>query len=76
MVKGLVRTVKDALEFSIGTGVPPDHPLMTWIVQYVSTMYRRCARGSDGRTPMERATGKKNKALTAEFGGKIHRIPR
>jgi len=75
IMKGLVRSAKDALETRIGRPLPSDHGLITWIVPYVAAMYRRCAIGIDGRTPSERLTGRRFGGRVAEFGEKIWWMP-
>ena len=73
--EGLVRTVKDALEERVGQPLPQDHGLITWIVPYAASMYRRCAIGADGRTPSERITGRKFGGKVAEFGERVWWMP-
>ena len=48
--EGQVRTMKDALETRIGMEIPPDHPLLTWLIQHAAALQRRCTVGEDGKT--------------------------
>ena len=43
LMKGFVRTAVDALETRLGEKLAPDHPLLTWVVRFVSTMHYRYA---------------------------------
>jgi hypothetical protein len=69
--EGQVRTMKDALETRIGTAIPPDHPLLTWLLQHAAALQRRCTVGGDGRTPQQRIKGRSSTRPTAEFGERV-----
>ena len=75
LLKGLVRTLKDALEFNLGTEVSPTSGLMSLIVKQAAAAYRLYAVGSDGRTPQERNTGRRHRPAVAEFGESIWWMP-
>ena len=70
-MKGHVRTVLDDLQCRLKVKLDPEHPLLTWIVQYVSTTYFRYALGSDGMTPERRSTGRSSNQPSAEFGERV-----
>ena len=50
LLKGLVRTLKDALETRLGKALPDSHGLITWLVRYASAVYCRYTVGRDGST--------------------------
>lgn len=75
LLKGLVRTLKDALEARLGKAVPASHGLITWMVRYASSVYCRYTVGRDGRTPHERLTGRKFRGAVAEFGEAVWWMP-
>jgi hypothetical protein len=69
--EGQVRTVKDALEHRLGCVIPPDHPVMTWIVDYSASLLRRCLVTADGRTPYEKVKGRASRRSVGVFGEKV-----
>ena len=71
IVKGMIRTVRDACETSLGEKIPIDSPVMTWIVAYATAVQRRFAIGLDGRSSYQRNKGKVPTSMVAEFGEKI-----
>ena len=71
IMKGMVRTVKLAFEEQIGTTVPADHVIITWILHHATAMQRRFRVGADGRTPNERLVGRKVGTQMAEFGEQV-----
>ena len=75
LLKAHVRTQKDALEYNLGTAIPPDHNIMTFLVRNCAATYRMFAVGSDGKTPNERNTGRKSCPAVAEFGEAIWWMP-
>ncbi len=50
-VRGLFRTLKLNLEERLGREVPPNHPLMAWLVEHTAIVLNIGMRGSDGQTP-------------------------
>ena len=75
VVKGLVRTLKIALQSRLQREIPAEHPVMAWLVRYASASYRRYRVGPDGRTPYERSVGRRCSTLVAEFGEAIWFTP-
>ena len=69
--EGQVRTMKDALECRLGSPVPPDHAIMTWLVEYAASLLRRCLVGADGRTAHEKVKGRASRRPVAEFAEKV-----
>ena len=52
--KGLLRTYALALESRIGHRVPPDHPVIAWLVQHAAHRFTVRMKGEDGQTCYER----------------------
>ena len=76
LMKGHIRSMKDALDSRIGCPLPVSHPLLTWLVRHASHTYRLFHRGPDGRTPMERISGIRSRPhVVAEFGERIWWMP-
>ena len=71
LMKGYVRTIVDSLEHRLQTKLDPEHPIITWVVQYVATTYFRYSQGHDGMTPEQRTTGRQSHQLSAEFGERV-----
>ena len=69
--EGQVRTLKDALEARIDEEIPPDHPVLTWLVEHAATLVRRCAVGADGTTPQEKIKGRASHRPGFEFGERV-----
>jgi hypothetical protein len=65
---GHIRTLHDALETRLGGKVAVDHPLMSWLVDYAATVWRRFHVGQDGRTAYERVKGRRSHQRVYEFG--------
>ena len=53
-VRGRLRTMTLCIEKRLGKRIPPQHPVMTWLVSHASSIIRFRVRGSDGKTPFER----------------------
>ena len=75
LLKGYVRTLKDALEYQLGEKIPAEHGLMTLLVRQAAAIYRMYAVGADGRTPGERNTGRRPRPAVAEFGESVWWMP-
>ena len=86
MIKGGVRTLKDALEYNLSHDaessagsetpvIPATSGLMTLLVKYAAVSQRLYCIGTDGRTPYERSTGRRHNPATAEFGESVWWMP-
>ena len=49
-IEGHVRTLKLALESRIGVGIPSDHDVVPWMVEYAATIVNKGQVGADGKT--------------------------
>ena len=65
IVRGQLRTLRLCLERRIGHRIPPNHPLMAWLLKHTAVLLNACVRGADGLTPWARARGR-------AFGMRIH----
>ena len=75
LVAGQARTLKSALEYRIGTRVPPDARIPCCLVEFAAYLMNRCDIGSDGTTPLHRLRGRKGNLPILEFGEKILYMP-
>ena len=71
LMKGHVRTLKINLERRLRQRIGPEHPLMSWVVKFAASTYRRFHVGSDGRTPLERVTGRRCPGPVASIGEQV-----
>ena len=65
---GIARTVKDFLEERLKIALEPTGPVLSWLVEYSSTLANLCRTGSDGLTPYHRLKGKPWKIDSPSFG--------
>ena len=70
-----MRAWKDTLDDAIGDTVPPNHAILTWLVEHVASIDRRAAVGQDGKTPLERIRGRKGRDVMAQFGESVLYLP-
>ena len=47
-----------ALESRIGVGIPSDHDIVPWMIEYAATVINKGQVGEDGKTPYERLQSK------------------
>ena len=57
-LRGLVRTVKLCTERRIGREIPPNHPMIAWIIEHAAVLLNACCVGEDGKTGWSRARGR------------------
>ena len=65
------RTMKGALEKRLCATVPIEHPVILWMMSYVTDLLNRYHVGKDGKTAYERLIGKSYKREIVEFGEKV-----
>ena len=75
LMKGHTRSIKHGLERKLQRRIPEGHNLLTWLVRFAASSYRRFHVGSDGRTPIERLTGRRTHGPMAGFGESIWWMP-
>ena len=66
--KGLFRVHLIALEKKISSHIPIDHPILSWLVEFVGDILTKYLQGADGQTAYERLFGKKIREEHLEFG--------
>ena len=69
--EGQVRTITDSLEFRLRQTISPYAAILTWLVEYVATLLRRCVVGQDGSTLHEKIKGRTSRRPLGEFGEKV-----
>ena len=74
-MKGIIFTYIDAIESRLGEKLDYGHPLLPWLVEHAANVRNRHAVGKDGRTPIERARGKRISRPLCEFGEKVLCMP-
>ena len=70
-IEGMIRVLKDALEYRLGIKIGPQSLVLSWLVEYSAVLINRYEVGHDGKTPYERARGKVSKMLGVEFGERL-----
>ena len=75
IIEGLVRTIKDGLEFKIKKSIKPCDNILLWLVEHVGQLYSRYNVGEDGRTPMERLRGRGMARPEFEFAERLLFMP-
>ena len=66
-----LRANTSSLDERFGVRVDVQHPVLTWLCEYVSYMMNRLEVASDGKTPYERVKGKRADVAGLEFGEKV-----
>ena len=69
--KAMLRVHLSALEAKIEGHIPSDHPVMAWMVPYVSDVITKYLQSADGRTAYERLYGKPVREEGLEFGEQL-----
>ena len=67
-IKGLLRTHVLAIEERLGHRIPPDHPLVAWLVSHVAFLVSIQTRGEDGQIAFERVWVRPFTTRLPEFG--------
>ena len=70
-LKRQMRAVRMSLEQRLGRVLAEDDPLLMWIPTFAGDCIAFHRRGSDGKTPWERETGRKWRRPCLEFGEKV-----
>ena len=67
-VKGRVRTIMLGLEARLRHRIPPDHPIVAWLVAHTTFTMRVRIKGPDGNTAYQRVRGRSYNTRMLEFG--------
>ena len=70
-VKGMIRTLRSALEGNIKEKITLADQVVPWLVRHAAYLITRCRVGKDGKTAMQRIKGRKISAPMVEFGESI-----
>ena len=70
--RGQFRKIKLHLEGRIGKKIPPDHPMVPWMISWSGDAIMKCHVREDGRTAYETMTGQCVKHVVAGFGEHVH----
>ena len=70
-LKSQMRALRLALEKRIGKALSEEDPILTWIPTFAGDVIARYRRGSDGKTPWQRETGRKWAGEPLEFGERL-----
>ena len=75
-MKGLLRTYTLALEERIGHRVPPEAPIIAWLVSFTAFLMTIRIKYHDGRTGFENVRGRPFTTKLPEFGESCrHKLP-
>ena len=72
----MVRTLLSCVEEGIGTSVPTDSKVMSWMVRWAAMLENQANIGSDARTPYGRLKGKQCSTDTVVFRESVFYAPR
>ena len=76
-VEDQARVMKGALESRIGARIPSTHPVMKWLIEYVSVVLNKYAIQPDGKSAYHSLHGKKVSERLVEFGEVVmHYVPK
>ena len=68
LFKGVLRVHLLAFERKLDAHIPSAHPVMTWLVEFVSDIITKYLQGSDGKSAYQRLFGKSVQEEGLEFG--------
>ena len=71
VVEDMIRTFKSAFEARLNMRLGSTHPVMLWLVEYVSALLCKYSVGNDGRTAYQKLHGKRAHEKLVEFGEKV-----
>ena len=60
VLRGVIRTIKCHVESCTQEEFRGDSPILPWWVERAGSIFSKCQKGRDGRTPSERLHGKKS----------------
>ena len=75
-LKGQLRTLTLGLEQRIQKRIPPEHPIMSWLVEHCAWLLTARLRGEDGKTAHQRVRGRPFAKKLVEFGERVlYKLP-
>ena len=70
-MRNLVKTWKDHVEYHANIKLEPHDPIILWMCRWAGMAYNRFHVGEDGKTPWERARGRKCHMDVVPIGEKV-----
>ena len=70
-IQGMIRTIKDYVEYHIGKKINKRCPILDWLIQHAGNIITCFKLQTDGRTAYQRLKGKKAAATLVPFGEKV-----
>ena len=70
-LKSQMRALRLGLERRLGKVLAEDDPVLCWIATFAGDIIARYRKGSDGKTPWQRETGRRWAGEALEFGEKL-----
>ena len=67
-LKGLIRTLRSALETELGHKLNIDSPIMPWLVRHAAYLITRSEVKEDGKTALQRMKGRRSTGVLTNFG--------
>ena len=71
LVGGMVRTLKNELEFNCQMQIPPESKTIAWMIGHAATLLNLDTVGSDGKVPFERWRGRGHHMGRCVFGERV-----
>ena len=73
--KGMIRTLRSALDRKLGSPLPETHPIFLFLVEYAGVLLSRHKVWNNGKTSYEHIKGKRSSAAVCEFGEQVLFLP-
>ena len=70
-VQGMIRTLKEHVEYKAQMKIPSTHPSLAWLVEYAAILMNLYQIGEDGLTPYQRRRGDRWNAALPQFAEKV-----
>ena len=71
LVGGMVRTLKNELEFNCQMQIPPESKTIAWMIVHATTLLNLDTVGPDGKVPFERWRGRGHHMGKCVFGERV-----
>ena len=71
-IKRQVRVARSALEEKVGRPLSDSDPVLAWLPRHVGDLMNRYKKGTDGKTPESRRTGKQWRKPAISYGERLY----
>ena len=71
-IKRQVRVARSALEEKVGRPLSDSDPVLAWLPRHVGDLMNRYKKGTDGKTPESRRTGKQRRKPAISYGERLY----